>query len=828
VFVPGETLADRFVLERLAGAGAMGQVWLARDRNDGAALAVKVLARAEDEYQARFLREAVLLSQLDHPRIVRYVAHGLTRSQEPYLAMEWLEGEDLHERLSAGPLTIGETVSLVRHVAQALTAAHGAGIVHRDIKPSNLFLPNGSIEAVKIVDFGVAHVKDSTWTKTGLMLGTPAYMSPEQASGERHVDARADLFALGCVAFECATGRSAFGGKQVFAVLRRILLEEAPSLSSVMPDAPKELDALVKRMMAKDPAARPQSAAEVDALLEGIHTIAPETKGPTSRMVLSDREQRVVTALSIAEDESSMTTAATIAVDVMQQSPDGLDPTGMLRGLLDRTGGKISRASVDSSVLVFPSSDLPTDRAAQAAECALVLQDMWRGRAMALASGRTETGEWTDGHATDRASRLRLKREKLPAGIVENILIDEVTADLLDERYDVAEGAHGLTLRGNRERQPQGAVPTTAAPRTPFVGRTREVDALRAILDECVEEQVARAALVTAPAGMGKSRLRRELILAASQADAGLQVLGARGEPMQAGLPFGLIAQLAQSAKSASPESAAQSAQSPKGFVDLLARECEAGPVLIVLEDLQWGDAMSVQLLDAALRDLDDAAWMIAAFARPEVHQLFPRLWSDRPLEEIRLPPLTKGAGERIVRHVLGEGAEAFRVETILQQANGLPFYLELLGRAAAGGGQQIPEAALAMAQARLAKLDAHARKVLRASGIFGQTFWRGGVRALVGKAIELDDALQELLDEKLIAQRDESRFPGEKEFDFASSLIRESAYAMLTDADRSLGHLLAAEWLERAGEKDAATISMHRELGGWQRNGTTGRDEAG
>jgi serine/threonine protein kinase len=159
VVQPGETLAERFVLERLAGTGAMGQVWLARDRDGGPPLAIKLLAKSEEEQPARFQREALLLSQLDHPRIVRYVAHGQAPSGELYLAMEWLDGEDLANRLEGGALSLRETVALVRHVAQALSAAHAAGIVHRDIKPSNLFLPQGSIDAVKVLDFGVARVK---------------------------------------------------------------------------------------------------------------------------------------------------------------------------------------------------------------------------------------------------------------------------------------------------------------------------------------------------------------------------------------------------------------------------------------------------------------------------------------------------------------------------------------------------------------------------------------------------------------------------------------------------------------------------------------------
>jgi serine/threonine protein kinase len=148
------------------------------------------------------VREALSLAQLDHPGIVRYVAHGPLVSEGFYLAMEWLDGEDLSHTLARGPLTIEETIGLVRRVAETLSFAHSQGIVHRDIKPGNLFLPGGSLQAVKVVDFGVAKIKDftGTWTRNGWMLGTPAYMAPEQARGEAEHRRPRRSFALACVA----------------------------------------------------------------------------------------------------------------------------------------------------------------------------------------------------------------------------------------------------------------------------------------------------------------------------------------------------------------------------------------------------------------------------------------------------------------------------------------------------------------------------------------------------------------------------------------------------------------------------------------------------
>jgi serine/threonine protein kinase len=826
VFQPGSTVADRFELERLAGAGAMGQVWLARDLETGEQLAVKVLGKSEhQEHAARFLREALLLSQLDHPRIVRYVAHGLTEESSPYLVMEWLEGEDLAQRLQSGPLTIDETISLVQHVAQGLAAAHAAGVIHRDLKPGNLFLPNGSVEAVKVVDFGVARIKDSTWTKTGLMLGTPAYMSPEQAYGQREIDARADLFGLGCVAFECVTGRSAFGDKQVFAVLRKILLEEAPSLADSVPGVAPELDALVKRMMAKDPAARPQSAAEVAdelAKLSGTRASIPVAQRPSapapSRMVLTEREQRIVTVLSVAEDFSALATDATTALDVLVPSPDSLDHTGTLRVLLERTGGKVGRCNPNSFVLAFPSSGLPTDRATQAAECALLLADVWGGRAMSLASGRLEVGAAADGNAADLAAQLLGEREERAAQpaaaqpLVTNITIDDVTAGLLDARFEIAAGASGLILRGDRERRKDAAPALALVQATPLIGRERELGGIRAILAECIDEPVARVALVTGAAGMGKSRLRRELIGAVSTAE--MQVWTAAGEVLHAGLPFGLVSQLTLCAKRPFMGGSALNTMSQQAWVDFLESECEAGPVLIVIDDLQWGDALSLKVLDTALRDLRDSPLMIVAFARSTVHKQFPKLWSDRSIEEIRLSPLTRGASEQLVRGILGQAATDERVARILEQADGVPLYLEALARAVTQGrGDDVPDSVLAMVQSRFERFDTQARRIMRAASVFGRTFWPAGVQALVGSDADVEAALRELVEQKLVSKQAQSRLAEQQEYAFSTTLVCDSAYAMQTDADRALGHDLAAEWLAGAGEPDASVIERHRQL---------------
>ncbi len=190
----GELVAGRFEIERLAGQGGMSTVYRAIDRSDGPgrAVALKVLhaGRSDEE---RFVREAEILALLDHPAFVRYVDFGRAGGRY-YLATEWLEGYDLAERLRQGPLTLAGGLELAERLAGALAHLHELGIVHRDVKPSNVFLLGGDPAEARLVDLGIARRGGAFLTLTGELLGTPAYMAPEQARGESEIDGRADLF----------------------------------------------------------------------------------------------------------------------------------------------------------------------------------------------------------------------------------------------------------------------------------------------------------------------------------------------------------------------------------------------------------------------------------------------------------------------------------------------------------------------------------------------------------------------------------------------------------------------------------------------------------
>ena len=265
------TTVGRYEIVAKLGAGGMGEVYRARDPRLGRDVAVKVLApalHADPAAVSRFEQEARAASALQHPAIVTVYDIG-TENGQPYLVTELLEGSTLRERLRKGAMSVREALDVAIHVAQGLAAAHRAGIVHRDIKPENLFLTR---TGARILDFGIARLvstrripSDSTPTElatsAGMMVGTVGYMAPEQVRGG-DVDARADLFALGCVLHEMLSGRKAFGGNTAMDTLAAIL-SEPPAALPPPPAVPASLARLVGRCLEKDPDERCQSARDL-------------------------------------------------------------------------------------------------------------------------------------------------------------------------------------------------------------------------------------------------------------------------------------------------------------------------------------------------------------------------------------------------------------------------------------------------------------------------------------------------------------------------------------------------------------------------------------
>jgi serine/threonine-protein kinase len=288
-------LAERYRLDRSLGNGGMGEVFEATDLTLHRSVAVKLMSPSlvqDEPARARFLREARALAQVNSPNVVAVYDAG-EDAERPYLVMELVEGTTLERELvGSGRVGPARAVAIATDIASGLAAAHERGIVHRDVKPSNVFLTPS--DAAKIGDFGIARLErpDATLTLTGQTFGSPPYMAPEQATGGK-VDARADLYSLGCVLFQMLVGRRPFSGDDAVSLVYQHVHSTPPRVDSLVPAVPAELAALVAGLMAKDPDDRPASAEEVRRALESVPTEPIATAPVTATAVLPRRAQEL-------------------------------------------------------------------------------------------------------------------------------------------------------------------------------------------------------------------------------------------------------------------------------------------------------------------------------------------------------------------------------------------------------------------------------------------------------------------------------------------------------------------------------------------------------
>ncbi len=636
-------------------------------------------------------------------------------------------------------------------------------------------------------------------------------------------------------------------------------------LASVPVGSREVIERLLDRLIDRGLIAATREVERDDTILEIVHE-ALATAWPQLAQWLDDRGAK---SAAITGGERRV-----LSVVLLGSAQEGDAPVDeALQRAAKLHGGRLERLAEGSTIVVLEADRLvATDQAAQAARCALALRAFAKGHPMAIAMGRTHsTSKLPERDVIDRASRL-LSHIPKASEDPPLITLDEMSAGLLDARFDVTESESGVMLRGERALM-QGARRLLGRP-TSCVGRDWELNALAGILDECIDEPAARVVMVTAAAGMGKSRLGAEFVSRVRQRGETVAIWVGRGDSLRAGSTLDLLAQALRGAlgivdgeplekrqdklrarvaehvpigdqkrvteflgdlvgapfpddgeeraslRAARQDAQLMSEQMRKAWLDFLAAETSAHPVLLLLEDLHWGDLGTTRFIDAALRDRSKLPWMVLALARPVVWEVFPRLWTERQNgQEIRRKELGRMAGERLVRQVLGDSVMPEMIERLVKQADGNAFYLEELIRAVAEGkGKVLPETVLAMVETRLARLPLEARRVLRAASVFGEVCWEDGVIVLLGGVMEatmVSEWLTDMVEQEVLAVRPESRFSGGRELSFRHALLREGAYATLTDEDRRLGHRLAGEWLDQHGEADPMVLAGHFERGG-------------
>ncbi|HTJ81856.1 MAG TPA: serine/threonine-protein kinase, partial [Polyangiaceae bacterium] len=682
--VERQLVAGRFRIVREVGRGAAGIVYRALDVSLDQPAALKVLSgTADDEEGARFLREGEVLSALAHRNIVRVVAYGSLESSysdaaglrfapgTPYVAMEWLEGEDVAVRQRRSPMPLALVVEVARQVSEALAFAHDAGVVHRDIKPSNIFLTSPTALAhdedapdsrntlrptaapgspffgdeptiaagtapepyafdilAKILDFGVASSRDAALSGAGAIVGTPAYMSPEQAQGDAIPDARSDLYSLGATLFELCAGRPPHAAPTSIATLARRVTGPAPRLSEILLDVPEKLDELVARLLELEPKDRPRSGREVATLLAEIAldpTVRREhrltLREEDSRARIGTRLVTTVVALGVATGEERQRTLARVRSFGADALPLGTDSIVAHLGARQAFGDEAARAI-----------DIGTELAA-------------RGAKVGIATGRTRVDlTQSSGDIVDRAAKLA--REAADGKIVHDLTTGDLTRGRLE--LDVPSiGESGLFTTKTRRRADSDA--------SSFVGRETELATVLAAYDRCESGHAPVVVSVSGPPGIGKSRLGQEILVRLERREEPPRAMVVRCESYARAQALGTASDLLRSllllpkgATLAEARSAIRAISTrdgdehallahllsnqpfPEGIEPRAARDAlyvsmtelvlhaaEREPTAVVIEDAQWADPESIAWVDHLLGRAEGKALFSLLLVRP-------------------------------------------------------------------------------------------------------------------------------------------------------------------------------------------------------------------
>ena len=440
----GDLIAGRFRLDERIGTGGMGVVFHALDETSQRPVAIKILDGRSVLDIERARREAQALARLADPAIVGHVDDGVTETGQIYLAMEWIHGVTAGERISQDGFSLREAVALAKRVAGALASAHGAGVLHRDIKPSNVLLPDNDPARAMLIDFGIARITDtiSSLTRTGHAVGTPGYMAPEQARGERTITPAADVFGLGCLLYECASGQPAFSGTAPVAVIVKILMAEPTPIAEHCPEISDELRGLIDRIICKDPARRIPDGATLVRELAALGDIADGPRRSAQHLATATRNITAITADTAHADSLHCLVMASLGRPDDPHEPPSASELAGLRELarshdatldLLATGGLIAHLSGPPATVIR--------RAAQLAFAMRKLLPRW---SIALTSGPVSITKVADtASALLAGGAMADLFGKSPHG---SIVVDPDIATLLADEYDVKIGRGEVRL----------------------------------------------------------------------------------------------------------------------------------------------------------------------------------------------------------------------------------------------------------------------------------------------------------------------------------------------------------------------------------------------
>ncbi|HJL18918.1 MAG TPA: protein kinase [Sandaracinaceae bacterium LLY-WYZ-13_1] len=812
----GRLLGGRYRVVRRLGRGGMGAVYEAEHELIGRRVALKLLhaemASRRDVLQ-RFRNEARAAGAIGHPGIVQALDVGRTEDGAPFLVLELLEGRDLEAELAdRGALPVAEAVDLGVAVADAVSAAHALAIVHRDLKPANVFL--GDDGAIKVLDFGISKVRGALQTSpdtaSGAILGTPAYMAPEQLQDAAGADARSDVYALGAILYRALAGELPHRESSLPALLAAILARPPRPVRAHRPEVPEALDAAVRRALAIDPDDR---FADMTAFRDALAALTSTGRRSTVRPVGEAHERRIVTALSVREPEDREAVAEAV------------------RAL----GGKVLPGADGALLALFGDDSWSGDVVHRVLRLALELSK----RARRVVVG---PAVWARGVLEPSPETARAFDGVAPGAFV--------TADLV---HAVADGL-AVGPGGRLERSEDG-------PDRPLVGRAGELAQLAEAVELAREEQTCAVAWIEGAPGVGKTRLLDALAARLRRDHPDVRVLRAHLGPRDARSELAVLRSslrdfaglderspepIARAAVEAAAVTACGPARGPRHapfLATLLGVAGAAGRgdarfvhdrvrvaalevleglarhrvTALLVDDAQWMDEASAALLGALIQRLGDAPLAIVVAGRTELAERAPEWLGDLDVVRVRPRALRRHEVRELSAPWLGDARAGTLAERLHRHTGGNPLFVEQLARALADGAHvddalPLPPTVEGAVQARLDALEPDAREALKRAAVLGGAFRVEDLEAL---GVEAALPIARALADRGLLRRipDGASAP---RFAVATPLLADAAHRMLDDAARAELHRRAAERLE--GGAPAEEVARHLERGGLNR----------